>query len=190
MIMISLNKILAKRPCSGGWETILKAHGKTKADAVEFSLANVLDTNNLPDTIWCLRCLPEYNNLWRKYAVWCARQVQHLMNDERSIKALTVAWDHSNGLATDDELRAAAAAAADAYAADADAAADAAYAAADAAAAYAAYAAYAAADAAAAYAAYAAADAAAAYAAYAAYDARKLQAEKLKQILLAGEWVD
>jgi hypothetical protein len=40
----------------------------------------------------------------RKFAVWSARQVQHLMTDPRSIAALDVAERHADGLATDDEL--------------------------------------------------------------------------------------
>ena len=50
----------------------------------------------------------------RKFAVWSARQVQHLMADARSIAALDVADRHADGLATDDELAAARAAAWDA----------------------------------------------------------------------------
>ena len=176
MIMITLNQIKAHNPCASGWHTILAAHNKTDGDDVPFPLADALTSNGVNDILWAMRCLPEHNNLWRKYAVWCARQVQHLMTDPRSIAALDAAWRHSEGTASDDELTAAAADAADATdaadAADAAAraAADAAAAAADADAdADAAYAAYAAADAAAraAYAADAAAYAAAAYAAYA-----------------------
>ena len=61
----------------------------------------------------------------RLFAVWCARQVQHLMTDERSINALDVAERHANGCETDEELTAAggAAWAAAAYAALAAAAA-------------------------------------------------------------------
>jgi hypothetical protein len=44
----------------------------------------------------------------RLFAIWSARQVQHLMPDKRSIKALDVAELHANGKATDDELAAAA----------------------------------------------------------------------------------
>jgi hypothetical protein len=62
----------------------------------------------------------------RLFAVWCARQVQHLMTDLRSINALDVAERHANGEATNEELDAARAAAAWAAAA---AAADAAWAA-------------------------------------------------------------
>ena len=69
----------------------------------------------------------------------CANTVRHLMKDERSVKAVDTAIAYGNGLATDEELAAAAAAAyAAAAAADAAAAYAAAYAAADAAAAYAA----------------------------------------------------
>jgi hypothetical protein len=86
--------------------------------------------------------------------VKCARLVEHLMTDKRSIEALNVAERFARGLAKREELNAAAYAAYAAYAANA--------------AAFAAYAAYAAAYASA-YAAYAATDAASDAAAYAAY---------------------
>ena len=47
----------------------------------------------------------------RLFAVWCARQVQHLMADPRSVDAIDVAERHANGNATDAELAAARAAA-------------------------------------------------------------------------------
>jgi hypothetical protein len=40
----------------------------------------------------------------RLFAAWSARQVQHLMKDERSLIALDVAERHANGQATDEEL--------------------------------------------------------------------------------------
>jgi hypothetical protein len=73
----------------------------------QFPVTDILESNDLDDTLWALRCLPEHNNLWRKYAVWCARQVEHLMTDNRSVAAIDVAWRHSEGLATDGELAAA-----------------------------------------------------------------------------------
>ena len=184
MITISLQKIRDASPCQGGWEKLLKSKGGTAADmTAEFPLSDVLDSNDLDDTLWCLRCLPEHDRLWRKYAVWCARQVQHLMTDQRSIDALDVAWRHSDGLATDAELATAELATARAARA-----------------AWAAWAAGAAARAAAwdaageaawdaARAAWAAWDAAEA-AARAAWAARAAQKAKLIQILTAGSWVD
>ena len=43
----------------------------------------------------------------RLFAVRCARRVQHLMTDPRSIAALDVAERHAKGEATDEELAAA-----------------------------------------------------------------------------------
>ena len=67
----------------------------------------------------------------RLFAVGCARRVQHLMKDNRSIDALDVAERYANGNATKEELAAAwaaawAAARAAAWAAASDAASDAA----------------------------------------------------------------
>jgi len=172
MITISLNEIRAQSPCLDGWEKVLESKGGTSADMyAQFPLTDVLESNDLNDTLWCLRCLPVHVMLWGKYAVWCARQVQHLTADQRSIAALDVVWRHSEGLATDEELDAARDAAWDAAWAAAgavgDAAGDAAWAAA-----------------------WAAAGAAAGDAAGAAWAARDDQKAKLIEILTAGEWVE
>jgi len=42
---------------------------------------------------WLMEALPKHNTLWRKYALWCAKQVEHLMTcnvaKECLIKAAT-----------------------------------------------------------------------------------------------------
>lgn len=97
--------------------------------------------------LWLAKRLGVDLKILTKAKAKCALSVRHLMKDERSIKACEIALKFSDGLATRDELDAAAAYAAAAYADAADAAtAAAAYAAAaDAATADAATAAYAAA---------------------------------------------
>jgi hypothetical protein len=185
MITTTLNKIRKHLPCKEGWEQLLANLAKTKADDEPLPLTTILDSNGLDDCLWALRTVPEHDSLWRKYAVWCARQVEHLITDERSKLALDVAWRHSNGEATDEDLDAAGDAA---WVAARDAAWVAARDAAGAAAAAAAWVAAwvaAGAAAAAAAAAWAAREAAEAAAGVAARDA---QESKLRDILNSGAW--
>jgi hypothetical protein len=128
----TLNAIREHCPCADGWQKLLRHLGKTQADDEPLSIITVLDSNGLDDALWCLRAVTGHDREIRLYAVWCARQVQHLMTDPRSIAALDVAERHADGLATDEELTAARDAAEAAWAAWA-AARDAAWAAAEAA---------------------------------------------------------
>ena len=108
MITVSLNEIRAHSPCESGWKKVLVSKGGKSADMdAKFPLSEIIDSNGIDDALWCLRCRPEHSKLWRKFAVWAARQVEHLMDDDRSLNALDVAWRHSEGSATDDELDAA-----------------------------------------------------------------------------------
>jgi hypothetical protein len=90
-------------PFNEGRETYIRY----KHDA-PIPLAYIAESNGLNDALWCLRCDKE---AWardsRLFAVWCARQVQHLITDHRSIDALDVAERFANGQATVNELAAA-----------------------------------------------------------------------------------
>ena len=110
----TLNKIRAHSPCKEGWEKLLKYLGKTKADDEPLLLLTILDSNGLDDALWCFRAIDGRDKEIRLYAVWCARQVQHLMRDPRSRAALDVAERYANGEATAEELAVAWAAAWDA----------------------------------------------------------------------------
>ena len=111
----TLNEIRIHSPCSEGWEKLLKHLEKTKSDDAPLSFLTILGSNGLDDALWCLRAAPkDWESTIRMFAVWCAKQVEHLMTDERSKNALLVAQNHALGLATDEELAAAAGDAADA----------------------------------------------------------------------------
>ena len=106
--MITLRQIRSAHPCESGWKKVLAANGGAKADLdAEFEMASIIESNNLDDCLWALRCKPEYQHIYRKFAVICADEVSHLMDDERSLSAIEVAWSHSCGEASDDELAAA-----------------------------------------------------------------------------------
>jgi hypothetical protein len=119
----TLNAIRAHSPCASGWAELLRHLGKTQADDEPLALTTILDSNGLDDALWCLRACDGIDREARLYAVWCVRQVQHLMTDPRSLAVLDVAERYAEGEATDKELTAARVAARDAAGAAAQAAA-------------------------------------------------------------------
>ena len=103
----TLNEIWGHNPRSYVWRDLLSYLGKTKADDEPLEITTIIDSNGLEDALWCLRAVEGHDREIRLYAVWCARQVQHLLTDQRSLNALDVAERYANGEATDAELAAA-----------------------------------------------------------------------------------
>jgi hypothetical protein len=104
ILSTTLWRIRQHSPCRDGWAKLLKHLGKTGADNEPLAIVTILDSNGLDDAIWCLRAVSGHDREIRLYAVWCARQVQHLMKDSRSIASLDVAERFANGKADKDEL--------------------------------------------------------------------------------------
>ena len=104
MWMTTLEQIRSHSPCETGWKRLLKHLGKTKADDEPLPIIEILDSNGLDDALWCLRAVDGHDQEIRLYAVWCARQVQYLMTDQRSIEALDVAERYANGFGTGKQL--------------------------------------------------------------------------------------
>jgi len=126
VICTTLNAIRKHHPCEDSWHKLLKHLGKTRADNAPLPFAVIVEACGLEDALWATRAAPRHNKTWRLYAVWCARQVQHLTTDQRSIAAIDVAEKYAHGKATKKQLDAArAAACAAACAAARDAAGDA-----------------------------------------------------------------
>ena len=113
----TLNRIKAHNPSHAEWTKLREGLGKTQADNKPLPFATILRISGLDFALWCVRVEPQHERVWRLFRVWCARRVQHLLTDPRSLAALDVAERHANGMATDDELRAARDAAREAQAA-------------------------------------------------------------------------
>lgn len=122
---VTLKDLLSAGACFEGYNKVVRAlQGKefTPEDAdldhylhfkhsEPISLLSILESNGFNDTIWALRCLKDKDREIRLYAVCCARQVEHLMADERSKNVLLVAEKYANGEASKEELEDARAAA-------------------------------------------------------------------------------
>ena len=119
MMQTTLRKIRAAGPCGMrlvdrqrvGYLKLRHHLGKGYGDDTLIDITTILDSNGLDDALWCLRAVDGHAREKRLYAVWCAREVQSLLNDPRSLTALDVAERHANGAASSDELDAAWAAA-------------------------------------------------------------------------------
>jgi hypothetical protein len=115
---ITLKQLREHGACYSGYNQVVRMlQGKefTKADAEretyirfvhkdKISLIDIANNSGIIDAIWCLRCAPDCDRDARLYAVWCSRQVQHLMTDKRSLNALDVAEAFANGKAGEQEL--------------------------------------------------------------------------------------
>lgn len=95
----TLNEIRSKHPCTEGWKMLLSNLGKTQGDDEPLALTTVLDSNGLDDALWCLQTVEGYDREIRLFCIRCARHVQHLMKDPRSVAALDVAECFANGKA-------------------------------------------------------------------------------------------
>ena len=107
MICTTLNRIREHDPCVEGWKKLLRHLGKTEADDEPLPFSVIVESNGIKDALWACRTVPEHDLEWRLFAVWCARQVQHLMTNQRSHDAINVAERFALGAATKNELDAA-----------------------------------------------------------------------------------
>lgn len=72
-ITITLNTIKQHEPSYDWWMKVLKANGGINADFDKpFPVSSILYSNDLDDTLWMLRCLPDHDLLWRQFVAWCA----------------------------------------------------------------------------------------------------------------------
>jgi hypothetical protein len=106
MEKFGIEKIRSLGPCYDPGKYLSKDWQGTVVDLLE------MDKIPFPDRLWVV-CRTEFisERTMRLFAVWCARQVEHLMKDSRSIAALDVAHRFAMGEASEEERDAAGAAA-------------------------------------------------------------------------------
>ena len=87
MMQTTLRKIRAAGPCGMrlkdgkrvGYLKLRHHLGKGYGDDTPVDIATIIDSNGVDDALWCLRAVDGHAREMRLYAVWCARQVQSLL---------------------------------------------------------------------------------------------------------------
>ncbi|NDA60655.1 MAG: hypothetical protein EBX50_01310 [Chitinophagia bacterium] len=114
----SLENIKSLSIFPGRWQYLLECLGQTHYNpdlSVKVSLRFILEKCGIS---YAIRAMDYFNELEKAsalYALFCAKRVRHLMRDERSTNALDVARLYLDGIASEDELKAANRFARDAY---------------------------------------------------------------------------
>ena len=117
-MQVTLKQLRDAGACVGGYNKLVcslqgKEFDPDRTNYIRYAhkdpipLEYIAESNGVVDAIWCLRAIPCCERDARLFSVWCARQVQHLMTDERSLAALDVAERYANVDATREELDAA-----------------------------------------------------------------------------------
>jgi len=104
VIHTTLKRIRRHNPCNGGWRRLLSYLGKTAADNEPLSMSVILESNGLPDALWCCRSVPEYSREWRLFSIWLARSISRQSISPICMKALGVAESFANEGASNEEL--------------------------------------------------------------------------------------
>lgn len=107
MICTTLAAIGPHYLSESSWRKLLAHLGKRRADDECLPFHAIALACGLDDALSATVKAPQYRAVWRLYAVWCARRVQHLMTDPRCIAALDTAEGYAKGGATRNELNAA-----------------------------------------------------------------------------------
>jgi hypothetical protein len=89
------------------WEGGLAVLQAKHSEDDPISYTEVLDSFCFEQVLRCLQLEPEHSMQWRRFAVWCAKQNQHLIKDFRAVTALMIAERFLKGLVGDWELSAA-----------------------------------------------------------------------------------
>lgn len=104
-VTITLNQLGVNNPWQGGWDKILEAQGGENANYDKpFPLSTVLDSNNLDDTLGCLKRLPEQKGLLAEFTLFCVKEAALYTDDYRVHDCIGIIEDYLEGNATSDEV--------------------------------------------------------------------------------------
>lgn len=100
MLTTTLNIIRKANPCGitprvdgtlYGLRKLMAFLGKTKTDDCPIDFATIVASNGVSDAAWCLEATRGCEHEVLLFKIWCARQLEPLIVDPRSLEALQIA---------------------------------------------------------------------------------------------------
>lgn len=109
MWTVTLKQLRNANACADGYEKVEAMVSSRGMDTdAPISVIDIAHNNGFFDALWSLRCLDDQHRRdILKFAVWCARRVEHLMDSEQCDEALNIAARYADLYATDAQLSAA-----------------------------------------------------------------------------------
>lgn len=105
MIYTTLNKIFSISPPEDTRAYLLQRFSNTATDDELISLESLIELTSFDFVLDCCQLFPEFDNYWRLYAVWCAKQCPGIKGYESGYNAILVAERFAKGDATQEEFR-------------------------------------------------------------------------------------
>ena len=109
MLTVTLSDVRRHSPCDKMWKRLLSCLGVTRANKHPLPLERILEINDLDDALWVLRAVKGHDVAIRLFACYCAKCALDIFergypDDKRPRKAIETAERFVRGLATNEEL--------------------------------------------------------------------------------------
>lgn len=88
---------LTAKQLSFSFKCLLQYFEIDKPDDTPVDLETILHVTNLEYALWCLQTCEGIDLRARKFAVYCARQVQFMVTDKNLTKSVDIAYDYTSG---------------------------------------------------------------------------------------------
>lgn len=102
----TMRRIWRFKPCQQGQALLWRHFGALQINDDPILFTTLVDAAGLNNAIWSTQSRPDFAHLWRRYALFCARQVAHHVKHPTAPAAMARAEGHLSGTVTRQQLAA------------------------------------------------------------------------------------